>query len=69
MPLWVSGGGDSQLRWMVLFCSWLTLMDTVCGEALGTAQLYLCYCYILNMVSSIQTTRTHSSPVSGTLRC
>lgn len=38
MPLWVSRGGGSQLRWMVLFCSWLTLMDTVCGEALGTVQ-------------------------------
>lgn len=38
IPLWVSGGGGSQLNLMVLFWSWFTVMDTTDGGALGTEQ-------------------------------
>lgn len=37
IPLWVSWGGGSQFRLMVLFFSWLTDMDTASGGAPGTA--------------------------------
>ena len=45
-PLWVSWGGGSQLRWMVLFSSWFTVMDTASGEALGTVELSQTYYYL-----------------------
>lgn len=59
MPLWASCGGGSQLRRMVSFCSWLTVTETVCGGALGTAgkeiSSLLFYKMIILQVNEAQT--------------